>query len=104
MSRPVHDPARRQVIRSLVGGSMLMPGIVAQLLADESGGDAAAPLAPRSPHSPARAKRVIFLYMSGGVSHMDSFDPKPRLIADAGKPMSNRPGARPVLAPLWEFR
>lgn len=35
----------------------------------------------------ARAKHVIFLYMSGGVSHVDSFDPKPRLNADHGKPM-----------------
>jgi len=34
---------------------------------------------------PAKAKRVIFLYMSGGVSHVDTFDPKPRLTADHGK-------------------
>src|SRR5688572_7080239 len=33
------------------------------------------------------AKHVIFCYMSGGVSHLDSFDPKPRLDQDAGKPM-----------------
>lgn len=36
---------------------------------------------------PARARNVIFCYMSGGVSHIDSFDPKPRLAAEAGKPM-----------------
>ncbi|MCH2126638.1 MAG: DUF1501 domain-containing protein [Pirellulaceae bacterium] len=36
---------------------------------------------------PARARNVIFCYMSGGVSHVDSFDPKPRLAAEAGKPM-----------------
>jgi hypothetical protein len=92
------------MIRSLVGGSLLMPGIIAQLLADEARGDEADPLAPRAPHFPARARRVIFLYMSGGVSHMDTFDPKPRLIADAGKPVSNRPGARPYLGPFWEFK
>ena len=40
---------------------------------------------PRPPHFPPKAKRVIFLYMSGGVSHVDSFDPKPKLFADAGK-------------------
>lgn len=45
------------------------------------------PLAPREPHFPARAKRVIFLFMHGGVSHIDSFDPKPRLEKDNGKPM-----------------
>ena len=38
-------------------------------------------------HHPARAKHVIFCYMSGGVSHVDSFDPKPRLTQDHGKPM-----------------
>ena len=37
-------------------------------------------------HSP-KAKHVIFLFMSGGVSHIDSFDPKPRLVKDHGKPM-----------------
>ena len=45
------------------------------------------PLAPREPHFPARAKRVIFLFMHGGVSHIDTFDPKPRLDRDDGKPM-----------------
>ncbi len=38
-------------------------------------------------HHPAKAKRVIFCFMSGGVSHVDSFDPKPRLAKDHGKPM-----------------
>ena len=37
------------------------------------------PLAPRPPHFPARAKRVIFLFMNGGPSHVDTFDPKPAL-------------------------
>ena len=37
------------------------------------------PLAPRSPHFAARAKSVVFLFMQGGVSHVDTFDPKPAL-------------------------
>src|ERR671925_190049 len=37
------------------------------------------PLAPKKPHHDAKAKRVIFLFMSGGPSHMDTFDPKPGL-------------------------
>jgi hypothetical protein len=45
------------------------------------------PLAPRPPMFPARVKRVIFLFMSGGPSHVDTFDPKPRLTADNGKPL-----------------
>ena len=39
------------------------------------------------PHYQPRAKHVIFCYMSGGVSHVDSFDPKPRLREEHGKPM-----------------
>lgn len=46
----------------------------------------AAPLAPSLHHTP-RAKSVIFLYMSGGFSHVDSFDPKPLLTKHHGKPM-----------------
>ena len=50
-----------------------------------SGGEAgrANPLAPRPGHFPARAKQVIFLYMDGGPSQIDTFDPKPRLTAEA---------------------
>jgi len=40
-----------------------------------------------SPHYTPRAKSVIFCYMSGGVSHVDTFDPKPKLQEMAGKPM-----------------
>jgi hypothetical protein len=104
VNRPNLGSNRRQMIRSLVGGSILLPGILAQLLADEARGEDVDPLAPKVPPLPARAKRVIFLYMSGGVSHLDSFDPKPRLVADQGKPKANIPGARPYLAPLWDFR
>jgi hypothetical protein len=87
---------------------MLMPGIVHELLA----ADAADPLAPRAPHFPAPAKSVIFLFMSGGVSHVDSFDPKPRLVGDHGKAVAfdhpetrNRPGYEKLYLkrPGWEF-
>src|SRR5438309_1331953 len=69
------------------------------------------PLAPKAPHFPPRAKRVIFLFMHGGPSHIDTFDPKPRLIKDHGKPL---PFRRPLtfaensignlLKSPWEFR
>lgn len=81
----VYSSTRRGALRSMVGGSLLLPGIVSQLFADETPANAADPLAPRQPHYPAKAKRVIFLYMSGGVSHVDSWDPKPKLFADGGK-------------------
>src|SRR5665213_1314303 len=48
---------------------------------------AASPLAPHRPHFPATAKSVIFLFMEGGPSHLDLFDPKPRLIELAGQPL-----------------
>ncbi|EDY19631.1 protein of unknown function DUF1501 [Chthoniobacter flavus Ellin428] len=44
------------------------------------------PLAPKQPQFPARAKRVVFLFMKGGPSHVDTFDPKPLLQRDDGKP------------------
>ncbi len=50
-------------------------------------GLAAADAGPRAPHFAPKVKSVIFCFMSGGVSHIDSFDPKPRLARDAGKPM-----------------
>src|SRR5258706_2894741 len=46
------------------------------------------PLAPRSPHAPAKAKSVIYLFMHGGVSHVDTFDPKPELTRRSGQPLS----------------
>src|SRR4051794_31604969 len=72
---------RRQTIRSLAAGGLLMPGLLAELL----NGASVDPLAPRAPHFPAKAKRVIFLFMTGGVCHVDTFDPKPFLTANHGK-------------------
>src|SRR6476661_3721773 len=46
------------------------------------------PLAPKAPHFPARAKAVIHLFMHGGVSHVDTFDPKPELVKHDGKTIS----------------
>jgi Protein of unknown function (DUF1501) len=51
----------------------------AMLAAQEARAQSANPLAPKKPHLPAKAKSVIFLFLSGGPSHMDSFDPKPLL-------------------------
>ena len=56
------------------------------------------------PHLPARAKRVIFLCMEGGPSHVDSFDYKPKMNADAGKPIGKgRAAAATLLASPWKF-
>jgi hypothetical protein len=53
-------------------------------------GPSGSPLAARPPHFPARAKRIIFLFMWGGPSHVDLFDPKPRLNELAGKPLAGK--------------
>lgn len=93
------------MLRSLVGGSLLLPGILAELLAAQDGNPRVAdPLAPRPPHFPPRAKRVIFLFMTGGLSHVDSFDPKPKLFTDHGKTVTSRRGKRYLSRPRWEFR
>jgi hypothetical protein len=105
MRNDVFQPSRRTVVRSLAARSILLPGIVQHLLADEARGNYAGdvnPLAPRAPQFPAKAKRVIFMYMSGGVSHMDTFDPKPRLLEEASKAPS--PGGRKYMRPLWDFK
>ena len=59
---------------------------LASLLANEATAKPSNPLAPKASHFPARAKSIIFLYMDGGPSHVDTFDPKPRLTKENGKP------------------
>ena len=75
---------RRNFIRSSLGGSLLYSGIATDLLARQE----ADALAPRGAHFPGKAKKVIFVFFSGGVSHVDSFDPKPALYRDHGKQLS----------------
>lgn len=53
-------------------------------------------LRPVTPHLAARAKRIIFLFMWGGPSHVDLFDPKPQLNASAGKPLSGESVGSPT--------
>ena len=98
-------PTRRAALRSLVGGSALLPALVSQLLAEDAAPD---PLAPKKPHFEPKAKRVIFLFSTGGVSHMDAFDPKPRLQAADGKTLGVGGGLSlsktPLLRPMWDFK
>lgn len=110
---------RRQLLQSsAVGfGSLALFDLLARCEAADShanaGADAAAqtgPLAPRQPHFSPRAKRVIFLFMHGGPSHIDTFDYKPELARQDGKPL---PFDKPriqfaqtgnLLKSPWEFR
>jgi hypothetical protein len=82
----VLQPITRRDILKSAGcgfGYLALAGLTAQTDAAPLGN----PLAPRTPVLPARAKRVIFLFMQGGVSQVDSFDYKPRLARDDGKMM-----------------
>lgn len=76
--------SRRTFLQSLAGAGMILPGLMHELMAEplKQPQTPVNPLAPRAPMFPAKAKRVIFLYMSGGVSHVDTFDPKPKLQAN----------------------
>ena len=97
--------SRRYLLRRTACGFGMM-GLSSMLAAEN-----ADPLAPKKPHFAAAAKRVIFLFMHGGPSHMDTFDPKPRLTQDHGKPL---PFKRPLtfaegsvgnlLKSPWQFR
>src|SRR5215212_3247372 len=72
--------SRRQMLKHFASGFGMLG--LANLLSSDA---IAASLI--SPHIPAKAKRVIFLFMSGWPSHVDLFDPKPKLQAESGKPL-----------------
>ncbi|MEZ6089898.1 MAG: DUF1501 domain-containing protein [Pirellulaceae bacterium] len=101
------NASRREILRSLAAGSLLMPGMLSELLA-ATASDASNPLAPKLPHFQPKAKRVIFVFSNGGVSHMDTFDFKPELFEADGKKtgvgggLSNQ--QRKLLKPLWKFK
>ena len=104
--------SRRSLLRrSALGfGSLGLYSLLqeASLLAEPTAGG---PLASKQPHFAARAKRIIFLFMHGGVSHVDTFDPKPRLDSDDGKPLPikrsltfNAKEAGGLMRSPWEFK
>ena len=79
---------RRLLQTSAVGfGYLALRGLLEQSTrAEVAPAQTLRPLAAKSPHFPAKAKRVVFLFMKGGPSHVDTFDPKPLLDRDHGKP------------------
>ncbi len=99
-------PSRRQVLRQAGAGFGSLA--LAALLVDQASGTPQVdnPLTTRSPHFKARAKRVIFLFMPGGPSQVDTFDPKPRLTLDHGKPSPKLylGQKRNLLASPWKFQ
>ena len=103
--------SRRNALRKLGCGFGYLA--LAGLAAREEARAAANPLSAKLPHFKPRAKRIIFLFMQGGVSQVDSFDHKPRLTTDDGKMMDfadlrslAKTGESPqqrVMKPLWNF-
>jgi hypothetical protein len=103
--------SRRQALQTLGCGfgSLALAGIAAA----EQARAASNPLAARMPHIKPRAKRIIFLFMQGGVSHVDSFDYKPKLTQEDGRMLDfadlrslAKTGTSPqqrVMKPLWNF-
>ncbi len=78
--------SRRRFFQECAGGIGI--AALAQLMAQEGRASAEVnPLAPKKPHFPAKAKNVIFMFMEGGPSQLDLFDPKPELQKWSGKPL-----------------
>ncbi len=108
---PVYPSRREALGRIACGfGGVALAGLLATEGQASPPTTHAYPLAPQPPHFPARARRVIFLFMHGGVSHVDSFDPKPELARRNGQPL---PFPKPsfefaptgnLLASPWKFR
>src|SRR5450432_3907065 len=106
--------SRRELLRvSSTGfGALALAGLLAQEMpgAESVAGGAPGPLAVKPPHFAPKARRVIFLFMHGGPSQVDTFDYEPLLIRDHGKPL---PFQRPkvvssetfnLLKSPWEFK
>ncbi len=79
-----HLPSRRDLL-ARTGYGVGAIGLAAVLGGDALAAEPPRPLAARPPHFPARAKRIIHLWMNGGPSQVDTFDPKPALEKFAGQ-------------------
>src|SRR6186713_3547453 len=82
-------PTSRRAFLQRAGNGFGMAALTSLLARDGllAAGGVANPLMPRKTHFSPKAERVIFLFMSGGPSHVDLFDPKPELVRLAGQPI-----------------
>ncbi len=99
--------SRREILRSTSCGFGLLAfaGLFGKTV--QAASDSANPLLPKKPHFAPRAKRVIFMFMQGGPSHVDMFDYKPALERDDGKAPSAtgnyKAGNRKLMKSPWQF-
>ena len=103
--------SRRTFLHRAAGGfgAIALAGICAD--AARAGNAPLDPLSPKAPHFPARAKTVIFVFATGGASHVDSFDYKPKLFSDYGSTITaddpyglKGVGKFFLKRPNWEFK
>ncbi len=112
-------PCRRQMLQQAACGfgglalSAMLANESQEATAGKTSDDVPATLAERPPMFPPRAKRVIFIFMQGGPSHVDSLDYKPELIRSDGKLIDftgvrfgtfGNASKRKLLKPLWDFK
>src|SRR5436190_13328329 len=87
MTNPLTALSRRNLLKTTGAGfgMLALAGLLGtqNSLAGEAG--PAAKLAPKAPHFPTKAKRIVFLFMEGAVSQHDTFEYKPKLQANDGK-------------------
>ena len=113
MSLPL-GPSRLVEDRGCGFGHLALAGLATERAVAESKSRSANPLSPRLPHFAPRAKRVIFLFMQGGVSQVDSFDYKPELFKADGKTLvvddarvlaktGMKGSSQRGMKPLWNF-
>ena len=97
------DLSRRELLQTASAGFgyLAFAGMTTQA-AEAAESASNNPLNPKQPHFAAKAKRVIFLCMQGGPSHVDTFDYKPQLAKDTGK--GGKFGGSRLMASPWEFR
>jgi hypothetical protein len=103
MKSTVSPFTRRQFLRrsTALGGACAGYGLMGQLMPSLAAASPDIhPLAPRAPHFPAKAKRAIMFFLTGGLSHIDSFDPKPELRNREGQEL--RKGKRYMGSPWQE--
>jgi hypothetical protein len=96
--------SRRELLRTASAGFgyLAFAGLSTNASRSNASEGAQNPLAPKPPHFPASAKRVIFLCMRGGPSHVDTFDYKPQLAIDAGK--GGKYNGSKLMPSPWEFK
>lgn len=96
------NPSRRTLLRSAGAGfgHLALAGLLGET-ARAAVVDKSKPLWPKPPHTPAKAKRVIFLFMEGAISSLDTFEYKPELLKSAGK---SGPGGGVITPSKFSFK